>query len=113
VKRYFDKNETSTDENLDKMDIEKSNENSNLYKILAENVLISAIDVSMNYIIYSVWNENKIYILSINSGTIKVFLEIEQDIFVNSILIIKNEGMKFLFIAFSNGKILFYKFNSN
>ncbi len=87
-------------------------ENFTEYKIIAENVNISAMDVSMNFVIYSVWDENKVYILSINSGTTKLFMEIEKDIFINSVLIIKNEGMKYLFIAFSNGKILFYKFNS-
>ena len=94
------------------MDVEKSNLNSEEYKILLENVMISSLDVSMNYLIYSVWNENKIFIFSINNLTNKLFIEFEEELFVNSLLVIKNEGMKFLFISFSNGKILFYKFNS-
>lgn len=94
------------------MDIEKLKANDEEKNILLENVMISAMDVSMNYFIYSVWNENKIYILSINNLTNKLFIEYEEDLFVNSLLIMKSEGMKFLFISFSNGKILFYKFNS-
>jgi len=94
------------------MDLEKSNLNAEEYKILLENVMISSLDVSMNYLIYSVWNENKIFIFSINNLTNKLFIEFEEELFVNSLLVIKNEGMKFLFISFSNGKILFYKFNS-
>ncbi len=93
------------------MDIEKPSKTEES-KILLENVMICALDVSMNYLIYSVWNENNIYILSINNMTNKLFMEFEQDLFVNSLLVIKSEGMKFLFISFSNGKILFYKFNS-
>lgn len=94
------------------MDIEKPISTAEESQILLENVMISAMDASMNYVIYSVWNENKIYILSIKSLVNKLFLEIEEDLFVNSLLVIKNEGMKFLFISFSNGKIMFYKFNS-
>lgn len=94
------------------MDIDKLDSQAQEFKILLENVMISAFDLSMNYVVYSVWNENKIFILSVNSLVNKLFLEYEQDLFVNSILIIKNEGMKFLFVSFSNGKILFYKFNS-
>lgn len=72
-----------------KMDIEKNNVNIFEFKILLENVMLSAMDISMNYLVYSVWDENKIYILSINNGTNKVFLEIDEDLFVNSIIIIK------------------------
>jgi len=95
-----------------KMDIEKNNDNIVEFNILLENVMISAMDISINYLVYSVWDENKIYILSINNNTNKTFLEFEEELFVNSIIIIKSEGMKFMFISFSNGNILFYKFNS-
>lgn len=82
------------------------------YEILLENVLISAMEISMGFIIYSLWNENSIKILSLKSKTIKEFLKLESDVFVSSIVQMKSEGRKFLFISFSNGRILFYKFNS-
>ena len=70
-------------------------------------------EISMGYIIFSVWDENKIQIYSIKSKTTKEFLKLESDIFVSSIVTMKSEGRKFLFVSFSNGRILFYKFNSN
>ena len=82
-------------------------------EILLENTLISAMEISMGYIIFSVWDENKIKIFSLKTKTTKEFLKLESDIFVSSIVTIKSEGKKFLFISLSNGRILFYKFNSN
>ena len=81
-------------------------------EIILENVMISAMDISLDYIIYSTWDSNKIKIFSIKTKIKKDFLEVEEENFVNSIVVIKSDGMKFLFIALSSGKLLFYKFIS-
>jgi hypothetical protein len=88
------------------------NESNEKIEILMENTSISAMDISMGYLIYSIWDENLIKILSLNSNTSKEFIKLENNEFVSSIVIMKSEGKKFLFISLSNGRILFYKFNS-
>jgi hypothetical protein len=87
------------------------NESEEKFEILLENTSISAMDISMGFIIYSVWDENVIQIFSLSSKTTKEFHKLDNDEFVSSIIIMKSEGKKFLFISLSNGRILFYKFN--
>lgn len=118
MKIYFEKSEgqKQSRSEANEMDIEDSPTqylNSINPEILVENVSISAMEISLNFIIYSVWEENKIYLYSIKTKANKEFMQVESEAFVNSMLILKSEGLKFLFISFSNGKLLFYKFNSN
>jgi len=89
-----------------------NNESQEKFEVLLENTLISSMDISLGYIIYSIWDENNIKIFSLKTKTTKEFLKLESDVFVSSIVIMKCEGKKFLFVSLSNGRILFYKFNS-
>jgi hypothetical protein len=86
--------------------------NHNNPEILNDEVVISSFDVTENMLIYSTWNSNLIYILNINSKKVFPLCEYEEDAFISSLSFIKNDGIKFLFVALSNGKMLFYKLKS-
>jgi DNA damage-binding protein 1 len=78
-------------------------------EILSYDLLISAFDVTGNIMIFSTWDSNKIYIYSLNNKKINQLHEYDDSLFANSIAFVKNDGIKFLFIALSNGKMLYYK----
>jgi hypothetical protein len=81
-------------------------------EIIAEDLQISAMDITKDMIIYSLWDQNKVFIHNLKVKKVQILTEYEEDVFVSSIAFIKNEGIKFLFIALSNGKMLFYKIKS-
>ena len=86
--------------------------NLNKTSIILENIDITAFDISQYFIIYSLWNENNIYIYSIHTGCVNVFCNIDEntnDVLISSIQIIKKEGIKFVFVSLSNGKMMFFK----
>jgi hypothetical protein len=81
-------------------------------EILLDDAFISDFDVSGDIIIYSEWRSNNIFILNIKNRKIEILTTFEKDLFISSIVFMKNEGLKFLFVVLSNGKMLFYKLKS-
>ena len=80
--------------------------------ILHDSLLISAFDVSNDIMIFSQWDSNKISIFNFKNKKIEFLYEFEPGVTCSSISFLKSEGNKFLFIALSNGKMLFYKLKS-
>jgi DNA damage-binding protein 1 len=81
-------------------------------EVLNDDILMSAFDISENMLIFSQWGSNYVSILNISSKKVFQLCEFEEEAFTNSISFIENDGIKFLFIALSNGKMLFYKLRS-
>lgn len=78
-------------------------------EILRDDLQISSFDVTSDMLVYSNFDSRQIFILSLKTNKVEVLCEIESKVFVTSIAFIKSEGIKFLFISLSNGKMLFYK----
>ncbi len=81
-------------------------------EILSDSLLISSFAVSDDMIIFSQWNSTRIFIYSLKTKKIETLCEYEESLSCPSICFMKNEGIKFLFIVLSNGKMLFYKLKS-
>lgn len=85
----------------------------NTPEILSDSFNISAYDVNGDIIIFSQWDSNKIFIFNLRNKKVEVLCEFESNVFCSSVQFLKSDGHKFLFIALSNGKMLFYKLKSN
>ena len=82
-------------------------------EILSDEVLISAFNVSDDMLVYSQWNDNRVCIYSLKTKKTEVMCEYDMSVSCSSIAFLKCDGIKFLFIALSNGKMLYYKLKSN
>ncbi len=81
-------------------------------EILLEDVLISSFAITDDMIIFSKWDDSKIFIYSMKTKKVEVLCEYEDYLSCSSISFLKSEGIKFLFVVLSNGKMLFYKLKS-
>ncbi len=81
-------------------------------EVLSDDVLISAFNVSDDMLVYSQWNDNKVFIYSFKTKKTEVMCEYDISVSCSSIAFLKCDGIKFLFIALSNGKMLYYKLKS-
>jgi hypothetical protein len=82
-------------------------------ELICDDVLISYFNISDDLLIYSQWNSNKIFIYSFKTKKTEILCEFDVTASCTGIQVIKNEGIKFLFIAFSNGKMYYFKLKSN
>ena len=92
----------------------KFNENGEIIynKELLNNVNISSFGICKYFIIYSLWDKNKLGIYTINTSKNNFISKIDNSldfIQISSIEIIKIDGLRFIIISLSNGKILFFK----
>jgi hypothetical protein len=81
-------------------------------EILYDDLLISSFAVSDDLIVFSQWNISKLFIYSLKTKKLEILCEFEESLSCPSISFLKNEGIKFLFVALSNGKMLYYKLKS-
>ena len=91
--------------------IEKNEKISEINEIF-KNLYISAFDVCRYFIIYSLWDSNKLFIYSLNSKitkTINISDETLDYTKISSIQIFKNDLFYYIFISLSNGKLIYYK----
>ena len=73
---------------------------------------ICSFDVCQYFIIYSLWDSNKLYIYSINSKinkSINISDESLDFTKISSIQIFKNELLYYIFISLSNGKLIYFQ----
>ena len=92
----------------------KFNENGEIIynKELLNNVNISSFGICKYFIIYSLWDKNKLGIYTINTSKNNFISKIDNSldfIQISSIEIIKIDGLRFIIISLSNGKILYFK----
>ena len=81
-------------------------------KELLDNVNISSFGLCKYFIIYSQWDNNNLGIYSINTGKNYFMGKIDNSldyVQISSIEIIKIEGIRFIIISLSNGKLLYFK----
>ena len=81
-------------------------------KELLNNVNISSFGMCKYFIIYSQWDNNNLGIYSINTGKNNFMGKIDNSldyVQVSSIEIIKIEGIRFIIISLSHGKLLYFK----
>ena len=81
-------------------------------KELLNDVNISSFGLCKYFIIYSQWDSTKLGIYSINTGKNNFMGEIDNSldyVQISSIEIIKIEGIRFIIISLSNGKLLYFK----
>ena len=101
----------SNDKSLKSFKIDKNGKISEVSDIL-KNVYICSFDVCKYFIIYSLWDSNKLYIYSFKSKVTKT-LEIPEEPLdytkISSIQIFKNESIHYIFISLSNGKIIYFQ----
>ncbi len=101
----------SNDKSLKSFKIDNNGNISEVSDILKD-VFICSFDVCKYFIIYSLWDSNKLYIYSLNSKVTKT-LEIPEEPLdytkISSIQFFKNESIHYIFISLSNGKIIYFQ----
>ena len=89
-----------------------------LKEIIFENIFISSFDVSQYFLIYSLWNNNNLFIYTLYNENLdkkeknNLLCSIDENvnyIQISNIQIFKKDGIKFFFVSLSNGKMLYYK----
>jgi len=81
-------------------------------KELLNNVNISSFGMCKYFIIYSQWDNNNLGIYSINTSKNNFMSRVDKSldyVQISSIEIIKIEGLRFIIISLSNGKLLYFK----
>ena len=81
-------------------------------EVLIENINMSSFGVCKYFIIYSEWDKNNLNIYTINSKKIETMniVESSKDFAqITNIEIIKKEGLRFVLLSLSNGKLLYFK----
>ena len=81
-------------------------------KEILDNINMSSFGVCKYFIIYSEWDKNNLGIYTINTGK-KAYMNIVEPskdfAQITSIEIIKVEGLRFILLSLSNGKLLYFK----
>ncbi len=77
--------------------------------VILSDVEICAFNIKRDLLVFSSWNSQKIYSYDLKTKSKEVLFELEDNIFANSISFLHNENGRYLFIALSNGKLLFFK----
>ena len=81
-------------------------------KELLNNVNISSFGLCKYFIIYSQWDNNKLGIYTINTGKNNYIGKIDNSldyVQISSIEVIKIDGIRFVIISLSHGKLLYFK----
>ena len=82
----------------------------NTTEIILSEINISCFEVNDDLLFYSCWNNNKIWFCDLKKKKFEGIYEINNDqIFATSICVLKNQGIKYLFVSLSDGKILYFK----
>ena len=79
---------------------------------LIDNINMSSFGVCKYFIIYSEWDKNNLNIFTINTKKIETMniVESSKDFAqITNIEIIKKEGLRFVLLSLSNGKLLYFK----
>ena len=81
-------------------------------KEIFNNINMCSFGVCKYFIIYSEWDKNKLGVYTINTGKISSMkiMESSKDFAqISSIEIIKIQGLRFILLSLSNGKLLYFK----
>jgi len=77
--------------------------------VIISDVEICAFNIKRDLLVFSLWNSQNIFSYDLKTKKKEVLFELEENIFANSISFLNNENGRYLFIALSNGKLLFFK----
>lgn len=82
-------------------------------EFVLEDLQISAFTAFDEIIIYSLWDDYRIFIYNKKAKRTEILTEYDSESeFVTGIVIFKHDGAHFLYVSLSSGKLLFYKFAS-
>jgi len=87
-----------------------SDNNENITDIILNESNLSSFEVSEDLLFFTTWNNNKIWMCDLKKKKFESIYEINNDkIFASSISVLKHEGLKYLFVSLSDGKLLYFK----
>ena len=107
----FENDKKNNSSNIIAMDIDMENP----FDLLIENIYISNYDISQDFIVFSLWNSNKIFVYSLKS---KIVIELynlnNEEVFVIGINLVKsNKNSKNIIISLSNGSFVLFHYLKN